>query len=194
MSLGWDINYWLKKTPWDTGITPPEIVSMLDSGRVKVGRALDLGCGTGTNVIYLARRGFDVTGIDLSRRAISLARRKTRSVTRAIWFIRGDVSRMDHWLAADSIDFAYDIGCFHSLPDAARRRYALALTQVTRSGAIFMLYAFGPRIDDSGSRAAGVSAAEVAARFSHGFMVERVEQGGDRNGRSSAWYTLVRSG
>jgi SAM-dependent methyltransferase len=192
MSILWDILYLLKRTPWDTGITPPEIVSMIDSGRVKVGRALDLGCGTGTNAIYLAQHGFDVIGIDISRRAISVARRKARSVNRAIRFIRGDVSRMAHWLAPDSIDFAYDIGCFHSLPNAARRRYALALTHVTRSGAIFMLYAFGPRIDDSGSRAAGVSADEVAARFANGFLVEKVEQGGDRNGRSSAWYTLER--
>ena len=34
MSLWWDIVYWLKKTPWDTGITPPEIVAMIDSGKV----------------------------------------------------------------------------------------------------------------------------------------------------------------
>ncbi len=192
MSLWWDIIYWLKQTPWDTGITPPEIVSMIDSGRVKVGRALDLGCGTGTNASYLAQHGFDVTGIDLSRRAISMARRKARSANCAIRFIRGDVSQMQKWIAPDSIDFAYDIGCFHSLPDAARRRYAGALTHVIRSGAVFMLYAFGPRIDTSGSRAAGASPAEVADRFAPGCLIEKVEQGGDRNGRSSAWYTLER--
>lgn len=193
MSFFWDVLYLLKRTPWDTGITPPEIVSMIDSGRAKVGRALDLGCGTGTNAIYLTRHGFDVAGIDVSRRAISVARRKARSVDRAIRFIRGDVSRMDRWLAPDSIDFAYDIGCFHSLPDAARQRYVAALAQVTRSNAIYMLYAFGPHTDDQ-ARTAGVSPAEVAARFATGFSIQKVEQGSDRNGRSSAWYTLVRSG
>ena len=56
MSLFWDWMYLFKKTPWDTGITPPEIVSMIESGKVPIGRALDLGCGTGTNAIYLAQR------------------------------------------------------------------------------------------------------------------------------------------
>ncbi len=84
MSLWWDLVYWLKKTPWDTGITPPEIVAMIDSGKVSIGRALDLGCGTGTNAIYLAQKGFAVTGIDISRRAISLAKRKARSAEQPI--------------------------------------------------------------------------------------------------------------
>ena len=79
MSLFWDVMYLFKKTPWDTGITPPEIVAVIESGKVPIGRALDLGCGTGTNAIYLAQHGFTVTAIDVSRRAIALAKRKTRS-------------------------------------------------------------------------------------------------------------------
>ena len=70
MSLFWEWMYLFKKTPWDTGITPPEIVAMLESGKVPIGHALDLGCGTGTNAITLAQRGFEVTAIDVSRRAI----------------------------------------------------------------------------------------------------------------------------
>ena len=83
MSFFWDLMYLFKKTPWDTGITPPEIVAMLDSGKVPIGRALDLGCGTGTNAITLAQHGFDVTAIDVSRRAIALAQRKARSAAAA---------------------------------------------------------------------------------------------------------------
>ena len=79
MSLFWDVMYLFKKTPWDTGITPPEIVAVIESGKVPIGRALDLGCGTGTNAMYLAQHGFTVTAIDVSRRAIALAKRKSRS-------------------------------------------------------------------------------------------------------------------
>ncbi len=187
MSLFWDILYLLKKTPWDTGITPPEIVAMIDSGRVTIGRALDLGCGTGTNAIYLAQHGFEVTGIDVSIRAIALARRKARSTDRTIRFIRGDVTYMDHWVTTHSIDFACDIGCFHRLPSAARQRYASTLLEVTRPGAIYLLYGF-----DASDTRRGVSADEVAARFAEGFLVQTVQRGGDRNGRPSAWYTLQR--
>ena len=92
-----------KKTPWDTGITPPEIVAMIESGKVPIGRALDLGCGTGTNAITLAQHGFEVIGIDVSRRAIALARRKVRSAQLAdrVRLERGDVTLMRRWVLGE---------------------------------------------------------------------------------------------
>jgi methylase of polypeptide subunit release factors len=71
--LFWNVTYWFGKTPWDTGITPPELRAVVESGQVRPGRALDLGCGTGTNVLYLAQHGFDVVGVDISSRAIAVA-------------------------------------------------------------------------------------------------------------------------
>ncbi len=196
MSLFWDLMYLFKKTPWDTGITPPEIVAMLDSGKVPVGRALDLGCGTGTNAITLAQRGFEVTAIDVSRRAIGLARRKARSAALLdrIRFARGDVTLMRHWALSHSIDFAYDIGCFHSLAAEARRRYVAALTAVLKPGACYMLYAFEPQADR-----AGVALDEIAALFDPAYRLDAMRRGNDDrgrgsegSGRGSAWYTLMK--
>ena len=150
-------------------------------------RALDLGCGTGTNAIYLARHGFDVTAIDISRLAIAQARRKAQSIGIVIHFVRGDVSRIDRWVAAHSIDFAYDIGCFHALNAPARERYVRALANVLQPRAVYMQYAFiaqqpaGP----------GLLENEVAQRFGHDFVIENVQYGSDRGARPSAWYTLV---
>jgi len=63
--------------PWDTGITPPEVVEAIEGPEaLRPGRALDLGCGTGTNSLYLARHGWNVVGVDLAVRAIRQARRK----------------------------------------------------------------------------------------------------------------------
>ncbi len=190
MSIFWDLMYLFKKTPWDTGITPPEIVAMIESGQVKPGHALDLGCGTGTNVIYLAQHGFAVTGIDISWRAISLARRKTRSaaLTDGVRFERGDVTRMTKWVNFDSIDFAFDIGCFHRLEADARRRYVSGLTAVLKPGAIYMLYAFEPQADGH-----GVALEEIADRFDPMYRLDSLRRGGDRSRqRASAWYTLVK--
>jgi cyclopropane fatty-acyl-phospholipid synthase-like methyltransferase len=190
MSLWWDLVYLFRQTPWDTGITPPEIVAMVESGRFPArSHALDLGCGTGTNAIYLAQRGFEVTGVDISRRAISLARRKARSANLAtqIRFERGDVTLMRRWALGLSIDFAYDIGCFHNLEAEARGRYVAALTGVLKPGAIYMLYAFEPSADQR-----GVGLDEIAALFDQAYRLDSLRRGGDRGGRASAWYTLVK--
>lgn len=191
MSLFWDLMYLFKKTPWDTGVAPPEIVAMVESGKVPRGaaapRALDLGCGTGTNAIYLAQKGFEVTGIDVSGRAISMARRKTRSaqLTDRVRLERGDVTLMRRWAVGHSIDFAYDIGCFHNLSSEARARYVTALTAVLKPGAIYMLYAFEPAGDQR-----GVDMGEIATLFDRDYKLEGLRHGGDRNSRKSAWYTF----
>ena len=192
MSFFWDWLHLFKKTPWDTGITPPEIVAMIDSGKVPIGRALDLGCGTGTNALYLAQRGFDVTGIDISGRAIALARRKARSAQLAdrVRLERGDVTLMRRWAIGHSIDFAYDIGCLHNLKPEARARYVAALTVVLKPGAIYMLYAFEPAGDQR-----GVDMGEIAALFDRDYKLDGLRHGGhsrrgDRNSRKSAWYTF----
>ena len=197
MSILWDLMYLLKKTPWDTGITPPEIVAMIESGRLRPpGRVFDLGCGTGTNAIYLAQHGFEVIGIDVSRRAIALARRKARSANLAtctapqgacVRFERGDVTLMRRWAISNSIDFAYDIGCFHNLDAEARKRYVSGLTAVLKPGALYMLYAFEPQADRR-----GVALDEIAALFDQAYKLEGMRHGGDRNGRASAWYTLMK--
>ena len=70
------LQYWLKNPPWDTGVTPPELYAYLESN--PPGKALDLGCGTGTNVITMAEYGWDVTGVDYIPRAIRIAERKAR--------------------------------------------------------------------------------------------------------------------
>ena len=54
-------------------------MSLVEGGRVPPGRALDLGCGTGTNVIYLKQHGFDAVGVDWSARAIDRARKKAQA-------------------------------------------------------------------------------------------------------------------
>jgi len=60
--------------PWDTGITPPEIVAI--AGELPPGKAIDLGCGTGTNVRYLLEQGWTADGVDFVPQAIELAQAK----------------------------------------------------------------------------------------------------------------------
>ena len=190
--MPWDLMYWLRRTPWDTGITPPEVVDRVARRFPKGGRAIDIGCGTGTNAVYLAQHGFSVIGIDASRRAIALARRRAQQAGVNVDWRVGDAARLDRLPGTPIFDLALDIGCFHSLSPAGRRSYAAGLRDQVVRGGVYLLYAFCPR--RTGWRMVGVSPDEVGSLFADGFLVEEVAIGEDTgSGRASAWYTLVRA-
>ena len=165
---------------WDTGITPPELVDFV--ARTPAGRAVDLGCGTGTNAVYLAQRGWEVVGVDFSSLAVDRARRRVRDAgVSRVRFIRADVTELPDFGA---FDLAYDIGCLHAVPARRRTRYATWLAASLRPGAAYLLYAFTP----SGG-GPGIARGEVERLFADAFRLERFEEG---TGRPSAWYRFIR--
>lgn len=140
--MNWfDLYYIFGKTPWDTNITPPEIVALVEGGRVPPGRALDLGCGTGTNALYLQRHGFAATGVDFSRMAIDRAKRKAKAAGLPVPFHVADVLDSAHFPAPGPFDFVMDVGVMHIFDAAGRAQYAETLAKVTRPGSLH--YAFG---------------------------------------------------
>lgn len=185
LSFWW--RYFRDHVPWDTGIVPPEIIALAD--RLPAGVALDLGCGTGTTSIYLAGRGWRVTGIDFIPKAIRRARQKASAAHMQIDFHVADVTHLD--FVQGPFDFVIDIGCLHSLTQQQQKAYATILIRLTHPGASFALYAFGPR--DLNGRRVGLTPDDVAGRFSPVFEVESFIQGQDKGtGPASAWYTLRR--
>jgi cyclopropane fatty-acyl-phospholipid synthase-like methyltransferase len=151
--------------------------------RTPPGRALDLGCGTGTNAITLALQGWQVTAIDFSERALRRARDKARAARVSIRFLRRDVTRLDD--LTGPFDFALDIGCFHGLDGAARPRYAAALARLLPPEATYMIYTF--LLPEEGWPSEG----EVREAFDGPFELSRLEHG-EFNGRPSGWFTWKR--
>lgn len=177
--------YVRRKIPWDTGITPPEIVALADD--LTPGRALDLGCGTGTSSLFLASRGWQVTGIDFVPIAIQRARQNARERALNVDFRVGDVCHLPE--LRDPYDLAVDVGCFHSLRLDQRPAYAATLARLTRSGATYALYDFGPRLLNG--QLMGVTPEDVRQIFAAHFVVEKFVEGQDTSGGSpSAWYWL----
>ncbi len=106
--------------PWDTGTPDPQLVEMVESGAIVPGRALEIGCGTGTNAIFLAQHGFNVLGVDISDIAVSKARAKAHDLCR---FAVADF--LEAPPAGDLFEFVFDRGCFHAFDDdSARARFA----------------------------------------------------------------------
>ena len=115
-SLVYRLMYWLGRARWDTGIVPPEVVEAFQKGNIPEGPTLDLGCGTGTNVIYLAVQGRQAFGIDFMPQAVAKAQKKAQQagVSERTQFITADVTRLKD-LKLPPCAYALDMGCFHGL-------------------------------------------------------------------------------
>jgi len=170
-----------RNPPWDTGISPPELISFIQNH--PPGRALDLGCGTGTNAITLAQHGWQVTGIDFAHRAICQARRKVKKAGVRVDLRVGDVSQPKN--LAEPFDLVLDIGCFHSLPEAERARYCRNLERLLAPGGTFLSYVFFRDRAEPGTGLVEEDLQALAERFQ---LVDR-QDGSERGVRPSAWLT-----
>ena len=150
---------------------------------LRAGRALDLGCGTGTNCRYLLDHGWDVTGIDFVPRAMRTARIKAAGATMML----GDVTRLADLGVNGPFDLLFDCGCFHSIPDGRRDAYASEAARVARPGATLLMFAFG----EGGRRGGPVAPeAEIRRRFGGAFDIAEVRAGAPF--RKQTWYRLIR--
>ncbi len=122
---------------WDTGQPRSELQELVAGGRP--GRALDLGCGTGTNAVYLAKHGWEVVGVDFVPRAIEAARGRALEAGETPRFVVGDVTHLRRLGVDGPFDLIVDVGCYHSVPDALRCAYATEVAAVARHGADFYL-------------------------------------------------------
>jgi SAM-dependent methyltransferase len=184
----WDDRYRTGDIPWDTGIVPPEVVTLVTSGLLRPGWALDLGCGSGLSSRYLAAHGFRVIGIDLAHSALARGRRIADLDAASAYFCRGDVS--DLCFLAVRATFALDVGCFHAVSPDRRQAYVASLAEHSLPGAYFLLYAFEPQ-PDAGDGPAGIGPREMALFAPH-FLLRWARHGLDRD-RPAAWYLLQRS-
>ena len=173
---------YLRQPPWDTGISPPELHDFIATH--PPGKALDLGCGTGTNAIFLARNGWKTTGVDFVGGAIRQARRKARQAGTPVVFRQGDVSRLPE--LDGPFDLVLDIGCYHSLAPERQIAYLTQLHNLLAPGGTFLIYAL-LRNGQGNDAPAGLTESDLLLIARHLHAVNR-QDGTDRN-RPSAWLT-----
>ena len=169
--LRWyQVVYWLAYrlglTVWRRPAPPDDLVALVEGpSSLPAGRALELGCGTGTDTIYLAGHGWDVTGIDTVPKALATARRDASAAGVAPRLIQGDVTRLKDLGVGDGYD---PVGGLRLLSHPARRpaarlrRRRLAGCRAGSDAAAVWLSATA----QGRTHAAGVTADEVQQRFS----------------------------
>lgn len=128
----WDERYRSGDTPWDSGLPSRELQRVLREAQIAPCRALELGCGTGTNAVFLAQQGFDVTAVDCSPLALEQARRKAQAAGVAVNWIEADVQHFGAGL--EPFDFVFDRGCYHCCRRVDLLGYLATLRNVTRPG------------------------------------------------------------
>jgi len=177
-----NFNLWyLRKPPWDSGISPPELLEFIKSH--EAGKAIDLGCGTGTNVITLAKAGWQVTGVDFASRAIQTAKGKLKKEkVQAELHVR-DVTKLKG--IHGPFDLVLDIGCFHGLSQAGMQDYLNQLDHILVPNGFWLMYGFfKPSPFQSGPGLVETEIDRISSRFN---LLSR-QNGLDKYERTSAWF------
>ncbi len=108
--------------PWNIEDPPQALVELVEGGLVRPCKAIDLGCGAGNYAIYLAGKGFDVTGVDISPTAIKIAEENARQKGVRCRFLTADVLGGLEEIQ-ETFDFAFDWELLHHIFPENRAKY-----------------------------------------------------------------------
>ena len=187
--------------PWEVG-PRSELVGLVESKRLDPSthpRVVDLGCGTGANVVFLAEHGFEATGVDFSRVALAKAQRLAveHGVADNVRWFRGDLTRPKA-APAETFDVFIDYWTLDDLRAAGRERMAALIGRLSRPGSLFLLWCFfGSRsempwisFDGPSKLVPAIRPGEVEDRFGGRFDIERLPE--PPRGSRSACFLMTR--
>lgn len=173
--------------PWE-GAPRDELVQLVRSGRLSPSdpgpRAVDLGCGSGANAIFLAEHGFDVTGVDFSEVALDKAAALSMSVRSAPRFVKGDLTAATIPQVTGTFDLLVDYGTLDDLKADKRVAMADTIRRLSKAGSMLLLWCFyGERgklplfsFNGPSRVAAGLSHGEEDALFAADFAIETISK------------------
>lgn len=170
---------WLRvPIPWVFG-NHPELAELVESGRIRPGKAVDVGCGTGREVIYLAQNGFDATGVDISPTAIGMARKAAEAAGVDAEFIVDDLTNLSS--VTGPFDLIVDYGALNDLNSAQRDAYMEQVLPLGTAGSQFLLMCFDSKL----------SSEEIRDRFGEHYEIEQISSKGETGTRRTFSFYLM---
>lgn len=139
----WNEYYRDGHPPWDTGRPSSELQRVLQQHAIPPCRALELGCGTGANSVWLAGQGFEVTGVDVAPLAVEQAEGRARAAGVQAHFLIADLLHLPD--LGDPFAFFFDRGCYHAVRHSAPQQYAPAVARRLAPGARGLILAGNAR-------------------------------------------------
>jgi len=187
----WNENYASGQLPWDSGQPEPLLVEFVTSGAVTPSPTLEIGAGTGTNAIWMAERGFEVLGVDVSPLAVERAHAKMEGRALRCRFAAWD------FLAAPPPDgpfqFVFDRGCFHVFDEPhERQRFAAQVAAALAPGGLWLSLigsTEGPPREVGPPRR---SAREVILAIEPVLEIVELRSAEFRDHNANAWFCLSR--
>jgi SAM-dependent methyltransferase len=182
--------YRLGFVPWDGHPLANSLTDLIEGdGALAPGTALDLGCGTGDTSIYLAKHGWQVTGVDFVAKAVDKARAKAEADKVAVNFAMADVTRLSSEGVGSNFGLIVDNGCLHGMSAEARDAYVREVTAVAAPDARLLLCEFIP---GGTFGVPGIDPAEVERRFAVSWtpLASGSEPAMDHNGKDPARFYL----
>jgi len=136
-AIDWNVHYQSDQPPWETGQPSSELARVIAEEKIQPCRVIELGCGSGINAVWLAQRGFDVTGVDFNEIAIERARQRAAEAGAAVRFLLADV--LDFTASYEPFPFFFDRGCYHAVRDPHAEAYVRTLKRITAPGSLGLI-------------------------------------------------------
>ncbi len=132
------------KIPWNMKAPPNILRTLVETNTIMPCKAIEFGCGTGNYVIYLASRGFDAAGVDISGAAIEIAKSSASEKGEACRFIVADVLG-DLAEIREPFDFAYDWELLHHIFPPDREKYVGNVARLLGPGGRYLSVCFSEK-------------------------------------------------
>ena len=134
-----DIDYWESAyengefAHWEFEYPSPELTALIAANQFeRNAKVLEIGSGGGNDAIFMAKRGSEVTGVDISLAALKIALRRAKQLNVHVSWLRGSILQLP--VCSESIDFISDRGLFHLIEDGDRPAYASEVFRVLKDG------------------------------------------------------------
>lgn len=187
----WDERYRTQNTPWDLGSAAPPFIAALEDGLKKgpltAGTIAIPGCGRGHEAILFARRGFQVSAMDVSERACAAVRQAAHHHNLEVNVIHGD-ALCPRPQDRSRYDYILEQTFFCAIDPQRRTEYVEAIWQYLKpGGTLFGLYF---DIDEEDGPPFGTTPDELERLFGSRFRIdclERCKSSHDRRAGEELW-------
>jgi len=191
--IRWESRYQTRDTRWDTGHPSSELKRVVAEEEITPCPALEVGCGTGTNAVWLAQQGFAVTAIDVSQLAIEAAQKKAAEAGVKVRFIAGNILSSPDLVGP--FVFYFDRGLYHHLRQVDLEGYLRLLERTVKPGALGLVLAGNAKTGRTGPPV--VTEEEIRGELGRVFEILRLREFyldpvGEETETHLAWSCLLR--